>query len=543
VLRERSTWVIAAAWPVIGGVLSVFHHLGGWNAPVAWTMIGWLEWSALTPAIIAFARCHPIDARARTIAIHIGGGIIAGLLHLAMYVLLEPFFLSGDRAPLSLAVSRLTRHLLFGPLNYAAIVVADRAFRECRRARGTELALESLSDRLASARFEALRLRFGPELLQDALGRLQQLVRINTAEAAREIYRLSRSLREALDAILPVSLPRSHQLGRSRPAARAYAIAMILPLVLGGWLIALRSANSTAMPGGTFREVIVGWLAASALAPVLVVVSSLKRALVLLVLTCIGVSMAAEAAAGPTIFDDGFTLKLLVSLLTVYILRIFGFRERHETGVVAAAELERRLSEAKLEALRVQLEPHFLFNTLNSILVLVERDPRAAETMIERLRRLFDLSLSTRRRQEVTLREELNVLANYVEIERMRFGNRLRYTVSAEPSLHDCRVPSLLLQPLVENAIRHGIARRAEGGRVDLRVTSDHDSITIEVQNDGGGFESSAVRERIGLSNIRARLALLYASHEMLLSNAPNGGVLVRIRIPFRKDEAPPCVS
>src|SRR5262249_49326690 len=179
------------------------------------------------------------------------------------------------------------------------------------------------------------------------------------------------------------------------------------------------------------------------------------------------------------------------------------FQERE----VRAAELEKRLVEAKLQALQMQLNPHFLFNTLHGISSLMHKDVEAADRMITRLSDLLRHALNSTETQEVPLEEELAFLRRYLEIEQTRFGNRLTVQMDVGPDPLHARVPNLILQPLVENAIRHGIEPRARQGRIQLCAQRQNGELILRVQDNGAGLPAGGPgREGIGLSNTRARL-------------------------------------
>jgi two-component system LytT family sensor kinase len=207
---------------------------------------------------------------------------------------------------------------------------------------------------------------------------------------------------------------------------------------------------------------------------------------------------------------------------------------------VHAAQLETRLVEAQLQALQRQLHPHFLFNTLHAISALVRRDPAAAEDMIERLGDLLRLTLNKVGAQEVTLAEELEYLAVYLDIEKIHFGDRLNVTCAIDPEARAARVPFLILQPLVENAITHGIALRLAPGRVAIEARVTGERLLLRVSDTGAGtrsheFERSSRGLGLGLANTRARLERLYANaHRFTFDRSMSGGAVVEIEIPLR---------
>lgn len=201
-------------------------------------------------------------------------------------------------------------------------------------------------------------------------------------------------------------------------------------------------------------------------------------------------------------------------------------RERH------AERLEAQLAGARLDALRAQLRPHFLFNALGGIAELVHQDPDRADRMLVSLSRLLRTALDDRAGHVVTLEHELSCLAPYLELERMRHGDRLTVVAEIEPAARDARVPPLLLQPIVENAIRHGIAPRRGPGTVTIRARLVHPSAVLEVEDDGVGL-SPAFAHGVGLRNTRARLEELYGpACTFSLDGGAGRGTRVRISVP-----------
>ena len=221
------------------------------------------------------------------------------------------------------------------------------------------------------------------------------------------------------------------------------------------------------------------------------------------------------------------------------------YRERE----LRASQLETRLARTQLQVLRAQLQPHFLFNTLNSISALMHRDVESADRMVTRLGDLLRLSLTHTERQEVPLRQELDFLERYLDIQRTRFRDRLSAKVDADPAALDALLPSLILQPLVENAIRYGIEPRAAPGRVEIRARLDDDRLVIEVEDDGPGLPLAAQKDPnggcgIGLANTRARLEQLYGDRQQFsLVNGGGRGLVVRLAIPYRVGQLPTPVA
>lgn len=210
------------------------------------------------------------------------------------------------------------------------------------------------------------------------------------------------------------------------------------------------------------------------------------------------------------------------------------FYRRAQDRERRSLELAASLAEARLRALRMQLQPHFLFNTLNAIATLVHENPAAADDMIASLSDFLRLTLERGDRPEQPLRDELEFLDRYLEIERVRFGDRLRVRREIDPSTLDLPVPTLLLQPLVENAVRHGLEPRRETGIITLAARRDGPSLRVAVSDNGVGLSAAApVREGVGLANTRARLHELYGPRASLaLEATPGGGATVVIHLP-----------
>lgn len=198
-----------------------------------------------------------------------------------------------------------------------------------------------------------------------------------------------------------------------------------------------------------------------------------------------------------------------------------------------ASQLETQLAGAQLDALRMQIHPHFLFNTLNAIAALQRQDSEAAQRMMVRLADFLRLTLESSGDQEVSLRREVDFLSRYLEIERIRFAERLAVDMAIDPDALDARVPNLILQPIVENAIRHGVAARSAPGRLEIGASRRNGCLFLRVKDSGPGMKPSP-SEGIGLINTRARLDKLYGRASRLsLENAQDGGLEVTIQIPL----------
>jgi signal transduction histidine kinase len=231
--------------------------------------------------------------------------------------------------------------------------------------------------------------------------------------------------------------------------------------------------------------------------------------------------------------------QLLVYAIIVVISHAVDYYQRYREG-------ELRASQAQLQALKMQLHPHFLFNALHSISALVHTDPEAADKMIARLGDFLRLTLESSAAQVVPLRQEIEFLNCYLEIERIRFRDRLTTRIDVDPQALDCRVPNLILQPIVENAIRHGVSQRSAHGHIEVLASRAGPALRLEVRDNGRGLpEGAAASARgakgggVGLANTRARLQQLYgAGHRFELSNSPAGGAVVVMEIPLQGSPA-----
>lgn len=199
-------------------------------------------------------------------------------------------------------------------------------------------------------------------------------------------------------------------------------------------------------------------------------------------------------------------------------------------------EKERALklaSEARLASLESRLHPHFLFNTLNSISALISEDPQAADEMVRRLATLLRTSLDACGRNRATLGEEIELVKNYLEIEKTRFRERLRYSIDAPPETISIEVPPLILQPLVENSIKFAVAPKPSGGSIKISARRDENDLLLEVWDDGAGFSPEMIPAGHGLDNLQSRLKTLFGEKADLSIDLQNGGTTVSVIIPL----------
>lgn len=238
----------------------------------------------------------------------------------------------------------------------------------------------------------------------------------------------------------------------------------------------------------------------------------------------------------------GIFWHVLIYMLIVGVVQVYLYKQRYTAAQLQMERLERNFSEARLNSLRMQLDPHFLFNTLNTISAQISTDPKLARRMIEHLGELLRMSLGPQSRQEVPLTEEVTFLERYLTIQKIRFGEKLKTRIEISPEACKAFVPSLFLQPLVENAIRHGISSRAAGGTVDVKAELLFNRLEVHILDDGIGLPAGWSLEQhkgLGLALTEERIAGLHPDGEVQfeLTRRPSGGTEVKISFPYRHRE------
>ncbi|PYQ27917.1 MAG: histidine kinase [Acidobacteria bacterium] len=238
-------------------------------------------------------------------------------------------------------------------------------------------------------------------------------------------------------------------------------------------------------------------------------------------------------------FRDLGRFRFVNQLLVFFSILAAGFaREyflRDQSRQRESVELQAQLAEARLDALRMQVNPHFLFNTLNAISALVERDPAGVRRMIARLSELLRHTIDRNRSDEVPLREELAFIRRYIEIMEIRFQGRLRVRMEIENEILDALVPDFILQPIVENALEHGVSRAAGAGEITIAARRDGDRVILTVRDNGPGISENVGSGGVGVANTRERIEHLYGDQgKLMLAPAAEGGTIAEILIPFR---------
>ena len=223
-----------------------------------------------------------------------------------------------------------------------------------------------------------------------------------------------------------------------------------------------------------------------------------------------------------------------------------GYYREARARAVKEAHLETQLAQARLKTLESELQPHFLFNTLHAISTLIHTSPDSADRMISRLSDLLRLTFDRSGAARISLQEELEFLGKYLEIEQTRFQDRLSVSYDVDPETLDAEVPRLILQPLVENAIKHGVSPRVGHGIIEIVARREEDRLCLEVRDNGVGLSGSArsqFRSGVGLPNTRDRLECLYGEAQALEFSEGNGGLTVRMRMPLQRSAATAAAS
>lgn len=235
---------------------------------------------------------------------------------------------------------------------------------------------------------------------------------------------------------------------------------------------------------------------------------------------------------------------LYTYLIIVGVLYLGYFYRTHKEKELAASQLQTRMAQIQLHSLKTQLQPHFLFNALNTISAYIKKDPGIAIRMLARLSDLLRLTLDTGSKMEIALQDELHMVENYLELEQLRFSDRLKVVYDITPGCGEIEVPTLILQPLVENAVRHGISKTIDGGTVTISAHLKENNLVLRVTDDGPGFSGSSnddlYTKGIGLSNTRERLERRYGSTAQInIDTLLSPGFAVQISIPCPQKGCP----
>jgi sensor histidine kinase YesM len=231
----------------------------------------------------------------------------------------------------------------------------------------------------------------------------------------------------------------------------------------------------------------------------------------------------------------GLTFGGIITWFFYSRVRLAQVEAQAKEAELAQARHEKQRLEAELKLLQAQIEPHFLYNTLANIRSLVDTRPSAAAAMLEDLNKYLRTSLTRSRDVQVTLGQEVEMLRSYLDILKVRMGDRMRYAIEIGEGLENVPLPPMLLQPLVENAVKHGLEPKVDGGTIDIKINGNEDILRVVVADTGMGL-SSVNGEGVGLGNVRSRLKSIYGDGARLeISAGPHGGVMAVIEVPRRE--------
>jgi two-component system LytT family sensor kinase len=241
--------------------------------------------------------------------------------------------------------------------------------------------------------------------------------------------------------------------------------------------------------------------------------------------------------------SSGLITDVAVFWIGFALFRSIGYYQRFREREQMAARLEAQLVQARLHSLQMQLNPHFLFNTLNCVSSLMRSDPDGADEMLERLSSLLRITLAKGGAQRIPLQEEMEVIQLYVSIQQLRFGDRVRHSIEVAPEAWDALVPTMILQPIVENAYVHGIAKSLGEGSITIKASITGDRLCIMIRNAGcvpGSFDDSAKGHGVGIANVKARLELHYGSRQSFsIREMTPGDVTAEFLLPLEIAKSP----
>jgi two-component sensor histidine kinase len=531
--------------------------------PFVWGCVGWLEWTFLAPVAVRVATAvrYRRGHRLRFFVLHITAGLGISVVHTAVYYFLRILVRGMPERPgqstTAVLFEWLPIFLSLDLLVYGGTVLATQMtlYRQAARRREEErLALERS---LARAELDRYKLELPVDMVNERLLEIERAIVRDADQAELLIEEFGASLRESLAAVtvhadvdeiaqeeeemeeeLPPALPwplRLVPLFSILPAAQVFTSILFavsatarnqplswIPVLRSLWICVEYFPVTLAMVwlGTHVRR--VSLLAAAAATIPVVWHSAVTAALH-------GVKAGLRELTVPDRFYD-FLLFLGIALGALAHARY----RRWRATAVEVAQLESKVLRTRAAILRLQLNPHFLFNALNSVAALLEDDTAAASKMAAQLRHFVTRVLATSDREEVPLDEELDSLTAYVAIENVRFDGRVKLDIRAEERARRALVPSFLLQPLVENALRHGLMP-ATGGRVSVLATLSDGTLHIAIDDDGRAYEAEKpAREGLGLSNTRARLTQMYGDEFLLDTTARPDGFDVALAIPCR---------
>ncbi|MCI0415433.1 histidine kinase [bacterium] len=566
-------------------VLSYTDETSKWVEQFFRTVIWWYLWAAFFPVILHLAghfRFAPA-ARLKSVLVHTLAGAAIAVLHTTIQIFLIDWLFYPDRdwnTIRKILQDNFLTTLLWRFFVYQSILAICIAVDSYRRAREMEIQASQMEADILQAQVESLKMRLDPDFLFDSLKQLSNFMKRDLDEAESTVARLGEYLRMRLDHSLKMDgytpeetlaandeVPLEPGPVVSNPVRKWLVITGVFTAIAIYFTlqkIMINSIRGTTIDWPQHLLDYSGWYVWALITPFVLYVSAkypvqkqawLKHApihLVVLTVSWFFATIAMEAvhwAANlgqysywerlPLGFARSpFSLDIICYATIVAVESAMRFHRRFEFGRIRKIKLTGQLAGARLHALKMQLHPHFLFNALNSLSELMREDPVAAEKMIQNLEMFLRLTVNHDHLQEVPFEKELEFLECYLAIENVRFQDRLNVKMEIEPETMKVPVPNLMLQPIVENAIRHGIAPRSSRGQIEIQAKRDNGMLQLSVRDNGPGISQSkkkaiSARSGLGLSNTRERLIQLYGdNHRFELVNAPEGGLIVTLEIP-----------
>ena len=561
---------------------------GWWNGFLR-TAVNWYLWAAFFPFIHRLSSRFHFEAGKRwtSALVHIGAGSAIAILHITLHVFFSDWLFhpgqSWSTVP-SILKNQLTSIFFTRFFMYHAILCVSLALDFYRRARETEIRASRMEAGILQAEFESLKIQLDPNLLFSNLKHLSNLMYRDLDEAESVITRLGDDLRKRL---VPLAFDsnRSNEASLLEPEAASQALPhssfrvefnpwrkwllifgiftfLCIYFATQNWI-----ANTIRGTQMNWRLQItdgLGWYIWALLTPLVLKAGQMfplqrkgwiKLAMIHVCFLIAFWVIATVAFAGVhwmsglwktsylevlriTLTRSPLWLDIICYATILAIESAFRFQHRLEFGKLRANRLNAQLARARLQALKTQLHPHFLFNSLNSLSELMREDAEAGEEMLRNLERFLQMTVHHHQEQEILFQQELEFLKCYLAIENVRYQDRLRVKMDIDPESLNVAVPNLMLQPIVENAIRHGIAPRKTPGQIEIHATRSNGTLKVSVQDNGPGlghFKKKAVLQGsgLGLSNTRERLSQLYGSdHRFELKDAEGGGLIVTMEIP-----------
>lgn len=564
--------------PLVLAVVNAAEDVAHANAiPVALEslcagMVTWYLWALLVPVIAVIVKQNPLETTSwpRLLRAHLPGAVILGFTQYTVETLLYRLF----AFPVGQAIIPIYSWKI---ILYVQISVALYALEYYRRSRNQQVKASQLQSRIAEVQLQNLKAQLHPPILFHKLHQLKESIDRDVEAADDDIVRLGDFLRATLTASglsnivhrselefidRPVPFPRPPVSPRP-PWKRLWLIVKIWTGInlfflgrnlLGSWIM------NRPMNWMITSLVLYAWYVWALFTPFVLWLASrfplrkphLMKKILLhafgsgffwLVMNVLFVIPPWIQSAGQAGFRElliynfgtfGFAIDLLMYWTIVGVWHVIDYYQRNRKEEIRTSLLEMELLRSQLQALQMQIHPHFLFNTLHSISELIHEDVSAAKRMLERLENFLKLTIENSGAQQVTLETELEFLRDYLDLQQIRLQDRLIVRMDIDKEAMHLLVPNLILQPIVENAIRYGIAPRMEPGSIEIHAQRKNGMLRLEVRDDGPGVPTAAsVRMGVGLSNTQARLEQLYGNLQHLeIANGPDGGLMVRMDIP-----------